>query len=129
MQSCEHVSELPTVVTSLELDETILDNYEIDGLKKLILDLFGYENTTTEYSFASSLEDLTILDFKITKITLPPNLRRLYISTFLKSVDFVSEEMPHLEYLLLSLPDVKNLEDTGICAPNLKTLEIHNRLR
>ena len=33
LQSCEHVSELPTVVTSLELDETILDNYEIDGLK------------------------------------------------------------------------------------------------
>lgn len=127
LQSCEHVSELPTVVTSLELDETILDNYEIDGLKKLILDLFGYENTTTEYSFASSLEDLTILDFKITKITLPPNLRRLYISTFLKSVDFVSEEMPHLEYLLLSLPDVKSLEDTGIHAPNLKTLEINSR--
>ena len=33
LQSCEHVSELPTVVTSLELNETILDNYEIDGLK------------------------------------------------------------------------------------------------
>ena len=58
---------------------------------------------------------LTIKGYKLTRITFP-NLRRLYISTFLKSVDFVSEEMPHLEYLLLSLPDVKNLEDTGICA-------------
>ena len=42
LQSCEHVSELPTVVTSLELNETILDNYEIDGLK-IDIDLFGYE--------------------------------------------------------------------------------------
>ena len=124
-----HVKELPTVITSLKLIGTTLDSYVIDGLKKLSLELSGDENTTKEYSFPSSLEDLTIKGYKLTRITLPPNLRRLYISTFLKSVDFVSEEMPHLEYLLLSLPDVKNLEDTGICAPNLKTQEIHNRSR
>lgn len=49
LQSCEHVSELPTVVTSLELIDTTLDNYIIDGLKKLTLELNRDEDTTTVY--------------------------------------------------------------------------------
>lgn len=121
----KYVSGLPTVITSLELINTKLDNYIIDGLKKLTLELYG-DDDTTEYSFSSSLEYLDITVNEITKITLPPKLRYFHVSTFLESVNFVCEEMLYLENLWLELPGINSLEDTGIHAPNLKSKSIYS---
>lgn len=80
--------------------------------------------TQQQYIFSSSLQDLTIIDYEITKIALPPNLRRLYISTFPDPIDFISEKMVDLEYLRLELPGIKSFEDTEIVASNLKMLDL-----
>ena len=64
-----------------------------------------YSNTreSQTYTFSPDLEDLRI-DFNFTiQVTLPPNLRKLCITTSLDSANFVSPELVRLEYLQLQL--------------------------
>ncbi|KGR16346.1 hypothetical protein MG3_01071 [Candida albicans P78048] len=111
----------PTV-TNFSLSYNTLIRYEIPGLKKLaiVLGCSGIRNRT--HTFLSDLEDLTIKDYQVTQLNLPPFLRRLSIARFSDSVDIISEKLVSLEYLELEYSKNGFFIKTEIAAPNLKTL-------
>ena len=78
------------------------------------------------YTFSSDLKELQIKTKRSIKVSLPPNLWKLVISTHLSSVDFVSEELLNLKVLSLSLPNIEFFHETGIVAPNLTKLVLTN---
>ncbi|KGR02213.1 hypothetical protein MG3_06009, partial [Candida albicans P78048] len=117
---------LPSVATSIRLFHTTLNSYVIPGVKKLDMEMYSNTRESQTYTFSPDLEDLRI-DFNfIIQVTLTPNLRKLYITTSLDSANFVSPELVKLEYLQLELPQIESFEETGIVAPNLKTLILTN---
>lgn len=111
----------PTVTNFLLLYNTLI-RYEIPDLKKLaiVLGCSGIRNRT--HTFLSDLEDLTIKDYQVTQLNLPPFLRRLSIARFSDSVDIISEKLVSLEYLELEYLKNGFFIKTEIAAPNLKTL-------
>lgn len=113
---------VPPVATNIKLSSTILNSYNISGMKKLDIKMDFSDDETHEYTFSSDLEDLTIDANFSMQVTLPPNLRKLCVRAGWDSVDFISQEMVYLEHLQLKLPSIESFEDIGIIAPNLKTL-------
>ncbi|KHC55438.1 Hap43p-repressed protein [Candida albicans P75010] len=117
---------LPSVATSIRLFNTTLNSYVIPGVKKLDMEMYSNTRESQTYTFSPDLEDLRIdFNFRL-QLTLPPNLRKLTIRTSLHSAYFISDEMVKLEYLQLELPQIESFEETGIVAPNLKTLILTN---
>ncbi|KGQ84872.1 hypothetical protein MG1_05312 [Candida albicans GC75] len=115
---------LPSVATSIRLFHTTLNSYVIPGVKKLDMEMYSNTRESQTYTFSPDLEDLRI-DFNFTiQVTLPPNLRKLCITTSLDSANFVSPELVRLEYLQLQLKNIQSFDETGIIAPNLKILDL-----
>ncbi len=115
---------LPPITTNLLLLRTTLTSYEIPGLKKLEVDLYCAGEQNQSYTFTSDLEDLTIEDRHFIQMTLPSSLRRLSINTDMVSVNIISEELVNLEYLELKNLRIPFINEIGIVAPNLKTLDL-----
>ena len=113
---------LPSVATSIRLFHTTLNSYVIPGVKKLDMEMYSNNDEPQTYTFSPDLKDLRVYFNFTIQVTLPPNLRKLCITTSLDSAEFISDEMVKLEYLQLELPQMESFEETGIVAPNLKTL-------
>ncbi|KAF6065329.1 hypothetical protein FOB64_005076 [Candida albicans] len=111
---------LPPVATNVNLYHTRLNSFVIPGVKKL--ELHVAEDQEERLTFSADLEDLIIYTNRSIQMTLPPNLRKLDISAFNSSVNFISQQMVNLENLSLTLPNIQTFNATGITAPNLKTL-------
>ena len=115
---------LPCISTNVQVRNSILNSYLISGVKKLDIDMDSNDREIQTYAFSSELEDLQIKSRFGIQVSLPPNLRKLSITAYLASASFISEELSHLKYLQLKLPENQSFEETGIMAPNLKTLAL-----
>lgn len=117
---------LSPIVKNILLLNTTLISYVIPGVKKLDIVFSNGNEEGQNYVFASDLEELTIKDDRFTQLNLPPNLRKLSIESSLGSVNIISKELVNLEYLQLKELKIASFDETGITAPNLKTLNLEN---
>lgn len=123
LSSFGNVHSLPAITKNLQLSSTILEDYNIGGLKKLSLDMTLHSETEVPYNLYSNMEELHLLLCYPTNMILPKKLRKLIVDTSHENrVAFAPQALFNLEYIKYFQSCMKSLNETRLVTPNLKLL-------
>ena len=116
---------LPSIARSLELSATTLEDYNIDGLKKLRLNMHFLPETEDPCNLSSDIEELRVEFCRPNDMILPKNLRKLNINTLRgEKAIFESQRLLNLEYLRYAWSSIESFSETNLLVLNLKELSI-----
>lgn len=117
-------NKLPGNIKKLIITNTRLEVFPVTGLKKLKAEISAASRSTKDVTFPSGLELLILTMLGERHLNIPSNLVCLHLNVGKTKLSLSSGTMNNLKDLLISWNKSRSFVETGIIAPNLKSLSI-----